>query len=180
VRATRWSAPKSCPSAKTKGTANKQGLPPRGRLQGLLHTPSSAPQSNPAPLGTLQRISSKCDWPERETEAEMDRERESQRDGAERQREKQKQRRGRETGLLPGAWAVPGASQEGSLQEGRGRQRRRWGWGEVRLGEFASGPGDGWKGQPYPPPPKIAASSPEKRSLGHRSPGLCAVPTPRV
>ena len=47
----------------------------------------------------------------------MDRERESQRDGAERQREKQKQRRGRETGLLPGAWAVPGASQEGSLQE---------------------------------------------------------------
>ena len=59
----------------------------------------------------------------------MDREGESQRDGAERQRKEKKQRRGRETGLLPGAWAVPGASQDGSLWEGRGRKRRRWGPG---------------------------------------------------
>lgn len=56
----------------------------------------------------------------------MDSERERAREtGAERQREEKKQRRGRETSLLPGAWAVPRASHEESLQEGRGRQRRR-------------------------------------------------------
>lgn len=43
------------------------------------------------------------------------------------------------------------------------------------MGEFAPGPGDGWKGQPYPPPPKITAGSSEKRLPGHRSPGLYAV-----
>ena len=55
----RWVRPEDLPLAKTKGTAHKQGLPPRR----LLHTPSSAPPSNPAPLGTPQPNSSKCDWP---------------------------------------------------------------------------------------------------------------------
>lgn len=170
VRATRWSAPKSCPSAKTKGTVNKQG-PPHTWIQGRLHAPSSAPPSNPAPLGTPQQISSKYDWPERETEAEMDRERESQRDRS-RETEKGEEAAEREGDKSAACGQSPGHHTRRACGRSRGRQRRPWGWGEVRLGEFAPGPGDGWKGQPYPPPPKITAGSSEKRLPGHRRPGL--------
>ena len=73
----------------------------------------------------------------------MDRERAGDME-ADRQRE-ERQGRGRDTGLLPGAWAVPRASHEGTLRRAGGRQGRRWAWGEVRLGQLAPGPGDWWK-----------------------------------
>lgn len=105
----RWVRPEDLPLAKTKGTAHKQGLPPRR----LLHTPSSAPSSNPAPLGTPQPNSSKCDWPERETEADMDRETAGDME-AERQREKRQ-------GHRSAAWSLGGPQgvTRGDPAEGR-------------------------------------------------------------
>ena len=123
VRATRWSAPKSCPSAKTKGTVNKQG-PPHTWIQGRLHAPSSAPPSNPAPLGTPQQISSKYDWPERETEAEMDRERESQRDRS-RETEKGEEAAEREGDKSAACGQSPGHHTRRACGRSRGRQRRK-------------------------------------------------------
>lgn len=140
----RWVCPEDLPLAKTKGTAHKQGLPPRGRLQSLLHTPSSAPPFNPAPLGTLQPNSSKCDWPERETEAEMDREREPK-TGRQRDRER---RRGRgEGGHRSAAWSLggpqgitrgdPAGGQEGD--RGGGGRGERSGWDNLPQGRGTGG-----------------------------------------
>lgn len=146
VRATRWSAPKSCPSAKTKGTVNKQG-PPHTWIQGRLHAPSSAPPSNPAPLGTPQQISSKYDWPERETEAEMDRERESQRDRS-RETEKGEEAAEREGDKSAACGQSPGHHTRRACGRAEGGRGGRGGGERSGWENLPQGRGMGGKGSP--------------------------------